>query len=94
MNRKTIDLAAKRYGRPLEYRLVKITTASDEVSAPYKSKGSVYRSKWTTGTTERTAELTAANVRTSFFTTAGDWVFAVKTPFGYWEGIATYQADD
>ncbi len=94
MNRKTIDLTAKRNGRPLEYRLVKITTASDEVAAPYKSKGSVYRSRWIDGTTERAADVTGADIWTAFFTTVGDWIFAVKTPFGYWEGIATYQADD
>jgi hypothetical protein len=35
-----------------------------------------------------------ADIWTAFFTAVDDWIFAVKTPFGYWEGIATYQADD
>jgi hypothetical protein len=92
-DRIQLDLAPDRRQRSLEYRIVAITTASDEVAAPYKSKGSVYRSRWIDGSTERAADITGADIWTAFFTTVGDLLLAVQTPFGYWEGIATYQAD-
>jgi hypothetical protein len=91
--RRSIDLTSARRQRSIEYRIVEITTASDEVAAPYKSKGSVYRSRWIDGSTERAADIAGADIWTAFFTTVGDLLLAVQTPFGYWEGIATYQAD-
>jgi hypothetical protein len=92
-DRSKIDLTPARRQRSLEYRIVKITTASDELAPPYKSKGSVYRSRWIDGSTERAADIAGADIWTAFFTTVGDLLLAVQTSFGYLEGIATYQAD-
>ena len=91
--RKSIDLTSAVRQYSLEFRLVKITTESDEIAAPYESKGAVYRSRWSDESTDRAADLTDADILTSFFTTEDMWILAVRTPFGHWEGIAEYQQD-
>ncbi len=84
--RKTIDVTAARRQKSLEFRLAKITTASDEEAAPYQSKASIYRGLWLDDSTARAAMLTGADVWTQHATTLNDWVLVVRTPFGRWEG--------
>jgi hypothetical protein len=85
--RKTIDVTAARRQKSLEFRLAKITTASDEEAAPYQSKASIYRGLWLDDSTARAAMLTGADVWTQGATTVDDWLLVVRTPFGRWDGV-------
>jgi hypothetical protein len=92
--RKSIDMTTAARQKSLEFRLAKITTASDEVAAPYQSKASIYRGLWLDASTNRAAILTDADVWTLKETAVNDWILVVRTPFSRWEGVSTFNLPD
>jgi hypothetical protein len=93
IKRRSIDLTAARKFKPPVYRFAKITTESTELAEPYTSTGDIYCGRWLDDSTERTADVTDANIISSFFTTDGMWVLVLHTPLGHWEAVAEYQQD-
>jgi hypothetical protein len=86
-----IDLASARSDKSLAWRLCKITTASTEEAAPYQSIGDVYRGQYLDAETSREKDLAGVPVWTAHETRIGEWLLAVQTPFGHWEGVAFYE---
>jgi hypothetical protein len=70
--------------------LVKVTTASTEGAAPYTSTGDLYNGRYLDDSTERTKESSGLAVWTAHATAVDEWLFAVQTPLGHWEGVAFY----
>ena len=86
--RNSIDLTSARRQKSLEYRLAKITEATEDLGPPYASKASIYKSRWLKETsTERNPDIEDAVIWTASATVVGQWVLAVQTPFGHWEGV-------
>jgi hypothetical protein len=85
-----IDLASARRDKSLAWRLCKITTASTEEAAPYKSTGDIYRGQYLDAETSREKDLAGVAVWTAHETRIGEWLLAAQTPFGHWEGVSCY----
>ena len=84
-----INLNTQPEKSPLQIRIAKITTASTESAAPYKSVGGIYRGLWINDTpTERDPIFEDVDVWTSNPVGSGDRVLVTHSPFGRWEGVS------
>jgi hypothetical protein len=83
-------MATNRIDRAQTWRLAKVTTASTEGAAPYTSTGDLYNGRYLDDSTERTKELSGLAVWTAHATEVDEWLLAVQTPLGHWEGVAFF----
>jgi hypothetical protein len=70
--------------------MCKVTTASTEGAEPYTSTGDIYLGRYLPDDSARSKEFAGATVLTAHATAVNEWLLAVQTPFGHWEGVAFY----
>ena len=91
MAQKLIDLRPDNPNKSLIWRLCKVTTSSTEGAAPYTSTGNIYRGRYLDEETDRTKDIEGVSIWTAHATQGSEWLLAVKTPFGHWEGVSFYE---